>query len=75
VNARLEELRDSRCVELVVVTRDHHRHGAQQGRPPREHPLTNEGWIVGLQQFMIQNFRANPTDLFEINDIVTENWV
>jgi hypothetical protein len=35
------------------------------------------GWIVGFERCkaLIQDFGADPADLFEIDDIVTENWV
>ena len=77
VKSPLEELRDRGCVESGRVTSDCPRYGNRTGRPPREYSLTEEGWIVGLEhcKAVIQDFGTDPTDLFDIDDIATENWV
>jgi DNA-binding MarR family transcriptional regulator len=77
VKTRLQELRDRGYVESVRVTADHPRYGNRTGRPPIEYSLTEEGWIVGLEhcKAMIQDFGADPADLFDIDDIASENWV
>ena len=77
VKIRLEELLDRGYVESVRVTADHPRYGNRTGRPLREYSLTEEGWIAGLEhcKAMIQDFGADPADLFDINDIATDDWV
>ena len=77
IRTRLGELSEEGCIYAVQFDSDHPRVDKRPGPPPTEYSLTDEGWTVGFQECkaIAQDFGADPADLFEIDDIVTENWL